>query len=92
MIWEWDLENNNAACKWICKGHERSVESLAVDPSGSSLASGSWDGQLKIWDGSSGGQTDNEDEGAVGGAPPKPRTRVCNYMQGAPKVCVTLHF
>ena len=62
MIWEWDLENNNAACNWICKGHERSVESLAVDPSAASLASGSWDGQLKIWDASASSSEAKNDE------------------------------
>jgi len=49
MIWEWDLSNNNVSCKWICKGHERSVECVKPDRQAAHLASGSWDGQLKIW-------------------------------------------
>ncbi|ODN01974.1 Ribosome biogenesis protein WDR12 [Orchesella cincta] len=49
MIWEWDLSNNNVSCKWICKGHERSVECIKPDRHATHLASGSWDGQLKIW-------------------------------------------
>lgn len=49
MIWEWDLSNNNVSCKWVCKGHERSVECIKPDQSGEHIASGSWDGQLKIW-------------------------------------------
>lgn len=49
MIWEWDLSNNNVSCKWVCKGHERSVECIKPDSRGEHIASGSWDGQLKIW-------------------------------------------
>jgi ribosome biogenesis protein YTM1 len=80
MIWEWDLENNNASCKWICKGHERSVEALRIHPESLKMASGSWDGVIKVWSASP--EEDkldaklSEPEGAVGGAPPKPRTRV----------------
>lgn len=48
-IWEWDFANNNVSCKWICKGHERSVECLNAEANGAHIASGSWDGQLKIW-------------------------------------------
>lgn len=49
LIWEWDLSSNIINCKWICKGHERSLESLKSDPSASMIATGSWDGMLKIW-------------------------------------------
>lgn len=49
MIWEWDLCNNNVCCKSVCKGHERSVECIKPDQTSKHLASGSWDGQLKIW-------------------------------------------
>ena len=49
LIWEWDLSSNVVSCKWICKGHERSVESLRADPSASMIATGSWDGMLKVW-------------------------------------------
>jgi len=49
MIWEWDFASNSINCKWVCKGHERSVEALKGDPTASMLATGSWDGMLKIW-------------------------------------------
>jgi ribosome biogenesis protein YTM1 len=49
MLWQWDLENNKVSCKWVCKGHKRSVDALRQDPSATVIASGSWDGELKIW-------------------------------------------
>jgi len=49
MIWEWDSDKNKISCKWVCKGHKRSVDSVSTDPSQQRLASGSWDGELKIW-------------------------------------------
>lgn len=58
-IWEWNTEDNTVSCKWICKGHKRSVDSLSSDPSGTRLASGSWDGELKIWSSSLEGLPEN---------------------------------
>jgi len=49
MIWEWDLPRNSVVCKWICRGHERSVETLNKNLSSNMLVSGSWDGQIKVW-------------------------------------------
>lgn len=49
MIWEWDILKNIATCIFVCKGHERAVECVAVSPNGRQLASGSWDNLLKIW-------------------------------------------
>jgi WD40 repeat protein len=54
MIWDWNFANNNVSCKWVLKGHERGVEALKSDPTSSMLATGSWDGQLKIWSASPG--------------------------------------
>lgn len=49
MIWEWNVESNAVECIYVCKGHERGVDSLATSPSSKLLASGSWDTMLKIW-------------------------------------------
>lgn len=49
MIWEWNIETNAVDCIYVCKGHERGVDSLATSPSSKLLASGSWDTMLKIW-------------------------------------------
>lgn len=49
MIWEWNIETNAVDCIYVCKGHERGVDSLATSPSAKLLASGSWDTMLKIW-------------------------------------------
>lgn len=49
MIWEWNIETNAVDCIYVCKGHERGVDSLATSPSRKLLASGSWDTMLKIW-------------------------------------------
>lgn len=49
MIWEWNIETNAVDCIYVCKGHERGVDSLATSPSCKLLASGSWDTMLKIW-------------------------------------------
>lgn len=49
MIWEWNTESNAVECIYVCKGHERGIDSLATSPSQKLLASGSWDTMLKIW-------------------------------------------
>lgn len=49
MIWEWNVESNAVDCIYVCKGHERGIDSLATSPSKKLLASGSWDTMLKIW-------------------------------------------
>lgn len=49
MIWEYSINKNEANCIYVCKGHERAVECLAVSPNGKLLASGGWDNFLKIW-------------------------------------------
>uniref|UniRef100_A0A146M840 Ribosome biogenesis protein WDR12 homolog n=1 Tax=Lygus hesperus TaxID=30085 RepID=A0A146M840_LYGHE len=49
MIWEWDVDENTVRCTDVCKGHIRSVDSVAVAPDGNRFASGSWDKMLKIW-------------------------------------------
>jgi len=49
MLWEWDCENNTVRCNWVGKGHERSIETLKSDDKGTMIASGSWDGHIKLW-------------------------------------------
>lgn len=60
MIWEWNIETNAVDCIYVCKGHERGVDSLATSPSQKKLASGSWDTMLKIWSCELHGDDDDE--------------------------------
>lgn len=49
MIWEWNIKKNSVECIQICKGHERGIDCVDVNPSGRKMATGSWDTMLKIW-------------------------------------------
>ncbi len=49
MLYRWDAEKNAVEAMNSCRGHERSVDCLAASPSGSLLASGSFDATLKLW-------------------------------------------
>lgn len=49
MLWEWDISTNSVECIQICKGHERGVDCVDVNPVGAKMATGSWDTMLKIW-------------------------------------------
>jgi ribosome biogenesis protein YTM1 len=49
MLYRWDKSTNSIDCMNVCKGHERSVDSIAVDCSETLLASGSFDTTLKVW-------------------------------------------
>lgn len=49
MIWEWNIEQNAVECMFVCKGHERGIDSVDVSPSGKLFATGSWDTLLKVW-------------------------------------------
>ena len=50
ITYRWDVNANSIECVNACKGHERSVDCVAIDNSKSLLASGSYDTHLKIWD------------------------------------------
>lgn len=49
MLWEWNIANNAVECVHVCRGHERGVECVGVDPERSRFATGGWDTMLKIW-------------------------------------------
>lgn len=49
MIWEWDLAQNSVECVHVCKGHERGIDALVVNPKGDKMATGSWDTMIKVW-------------------------------------------
>jgi len=50
MLYSWNVNSNSIDCVNALKGHERSVDCIAADPSKSLLVSGSYDTHLKIWD------------------------------------------
>jgi len=52
VIWEYNPEDNTSRAIHVCKGHTRSVDCLATNPSGTRFASGSWDKMIKIWEAS----------------------------------------
>ena len=43
-------ENTLLEDKYTLTGHANSVGSIALSPNGKTLASGSYDGEIKIWD------------------------------------------
>lgn len=49
MIWEWDIASNSVECVVACRGHDKSVECVAIAPDASIFATGSWDNNIKIW-------------------------------------------
>ena len=49
ILWEWNIQQNSVEVMQICKGHERGVDCVDINPDRSKMASGSWDTMLKIW-------------------------------------------
>nr|CAB3267682.1 ribosome biogenesis protein wdr12-like [Phallusia mammillata] len=49
VLWDFDKEKNSLRPKFSCKGHSRSVESIAVNSKHETFASGSWDCTIKLW-------------------------------------------
>lgn len=60
MIWKWNIENNAVDCIYVCKGHERGIDSIDTSPTKKLIASGSWDTMLKIWRVDGDGDDDDE--------------------------------
>jgi len=79
MIWQWDLESNKVSCKWVCKGHKRSVDALKQDPTATIIGSGSFDGELKIWSASLDEETSKVDGKSEEVDETSKNTRVPNY-------------
>lgn len=69
MLWSWDVVANTARCLFVCRGHERGVDSIAANKAGLLLATGSWDTMLKVWSASQ--RLDDGDEQPAGGKRPK---------------------
>ncbi|XP_039296742.1 ribosome biogenesis protein WDR12 homolog [Nilaparvata lugens] len=49
MLWEWNTGSNSVDCIHVCRGHERGLESIAVDQNAERFATGGWDSLLKVW-------------------------------------------
>ena len=65
----WEEESNSVITVNTCRGHERSVESVAVSPGGETFATGSWDTTVKVW--SSRLVVEGEEEAGEGGSQAK---------------------
>ena len=65
----WEEESNSVITVNTCRGHERSVESVAVSPGGETFATGSWDTTVKVW--SSRLVEEGEEEAGEGGSQAK---------------------
>lgn len=97
LLHKWNIQENSIDCVNACKGHERSVDCVAVDPSGTLLASGSFDNNLKVWGASLQEREDAADEGgeskrAKGGQQAVTRTPVmtlAGHKEGISGVCWT---
>ncbi|XP_067010189.1 ribosome biogenesis protein WDR12 homolog [Anabrus simplex] len=48
-VWKWSVGSDTAKCMFVCRGHERSLTSVSVNPTHKLMATGSWDALLKIW-------------------------------------------
>jgi|ERR1712071_88360 len=49
MCSAWGGEKSKTTSRWVGRGHERAVDSVAVHKNGKQIASGGWDNMLKIW-------------------------------------------
>lgn len=49
ILWHWEPGASIATAEIALRGHERGIDSVGVNDSGSRLATGGWDTNLKIW-------------------------------------------
>lgn len=63
MLWQWDIAANTVRCAFVCKGHERGVDAVAVNGAGKLMATGSWDKMLKVWSADSRAQDTDANSG-----------------------------
>jgi len=59
-MFKWNKDSNSVEMVNCCKGHERSIETIAVNREAGMFASGSWDNTIKLWSGKLVGQSDAE--------------------------------
>lgn len=85
MIWEWNIAANTVECVFVCKGHERGIDSLSVNPAGLLMATGSWDTMLKVW---SAATHDEQDDGV---ASKRPRSSDTNAKTRTPIMTLQGH-
>ncbi|GFY74702.1 ribosome biogenesis protein WDR12 homolog [Trichonephila inaurata madagascariensis] len=83
ILWQWNENTNAVDCIHVCKGHERSVDCVAVSEDTKRFATGSYDQMVKIW------STDNESE-SIGGDDDKKRFKADNLKAKTKTPIVTL--
>jgi len=78
LIWEYNPIDMTSNCVHICKGHTRSVDCLAINPSTTQFASGSWDKMIKIWNSGTDSNASSEEESGA--------KKLCQEGKNNPKV------
>jgi len=66
-MFQWNSSSNSVEGVNTCRGHERSVECIAVQGAGNLMATGSFDNTVKVW----GGRMVTEDQVPEGGSEAK---------------------
>lgn len=52
ILWQWDAETSDARATVILRGHERGIDTVAVNSETAKLVTGGWDSNLKLWNAS----------------------------------------
>lgn len=49
ILWHWKVEENAVQCVTVLRGHERGIECVRANPTGTIIVSSGWDSYIKLW-------------------------------------------